>query len=266
MLAPAELVARAAAVGVATLAVTDHDTMAGVPEALAAGAALGVRVVPGIEVSVKAPSGSMHLLGYFAAAAPQPLGGELEAFSARREHRARRIVARLGQAGVPVPFADVAARAGGPIGRPHLAEALVAAGHVVDCQEAFDRFLADGGPCWIPHEGLSPEAAVRLVAGWGGAPVLAHPATLRLGARHLESFVQHLAAVGLVGIEVHRPEHTPDQHAAYAALARRHRLVPTGGSDFHGRPGDPEPGDSGWPPLPEGTLDRLLGAAATVAG
>lgn len=257
--------ARAAAAGVTTLAVTDHDTMAGVPEAIAAGARLGVRVVPGIEISVKAPAGSMHLLGYFTQPLPEPLGGELEALRARREGRARRIVARLAEAGVPVRFEDVAARAGGPIGRPHLADALVAAGHVGERQEAFDRYLADGGPCWVPHEGLSPERAVALVAASGGAPVLAHPATLGLGARHLDAFVQRLAAVGLRGIEVHRPEHSPEQHEAYGRLARRHRLVPAGGSDFHGRADDPEPGASGQPPLPPGTLDRLLGAAATVS-
>jgi predicted metal-dependent phosphoesterase TrpH len=238
--------------------VTDHDTLGGVAEALAAGRRHGVRVVPGVELSVAAPSGSMHLLGYFRDPAPQPLADRLDELRAARERRARRIVERLAEIGAPVAFEDVAARAGGPIGRPHLAEALVAAGHARDRQDAFDRYLADGGPAWVPHSGLTPEQAVRLVAGSGGAPVLAHPASLRMTPDALAAFVQRLAAAGLRGVEVHRPDHTPERRDAYAGLARRHGLVPCGGSDFH-RPGEGlEPGDTGEPPLAPDTLARLL--------
>ena len=145
-LAPAALVELAAAAGVGVLAVTDHDTLDGVPEALEAGAALGVRVIPGVEVSVRAPSGSMHLLGYLTEAAPEPIASRLAALREARAARASRIVERLVAIGAPVSLADVAARAGGPIGRPHIADALVAAGHARDRQDAFDRFLADGGP------------------------------------------------------------------------------------------------------------------------
>jgi predicted metal-dependent phosphoesterase TrpH len=238
--------------------VTDHDTLDGVAEAVAAGRRLGVRVVPGVELSVKAPSGSMHLLGYFREEAPQPLAGRLDELRAARERRAHRIVERLAELGAPVAFEDVAARAGGPIGRPHLAEALVAAGHARDRQDAFDRYLADGGPAWVPHTGLTPVEAVRLVADSGGAAVLAHPASLRMALDALGAFVQSLAAAGLRGIEVHRPDHTPERRDAYAALARRHGLVPSGGSDFH-RPGEGLAlGDTGEPPLPPGTIARLL--------
>lgn len=237
---------------------TDHDTLGGVGEALAAGRRLGVRIVPGVELSVRAPSGSMHLLGYFREQAPQPLAGRLDELRAARERRARAIVARLAEVGAPVAFEDVAARAGGPIGRPHLAEALVAAGHARDRQDAFDRYLADGGPAWVPHSALTPEQAVRLVADSGGAPVLAHPASLRMAPDGLAAFVQRLVAAGLRGIEVHRPDHTPERRDAYAGLARRHGLVACGGSDFH-RPGEGlEPGDTGEPPLPPDTVARLL--------
>ena len=228
--------------------------------AVEAGRRDGVRVIPGVELSAQAPSGSLHLLGYFRETAPEPLAGRLGALRAAREARARAMVERLAAAGAPIAFDDVAARAAGPIGRPHLADALVAAGHARDRQDAFDRFLADGGPAYVPHRGLTPEEAVRLIAGSGGAAALAHPASLRMAPDALSSFVARLASAGLRGIEVHRPDHTPERRDAYAALARRHGLVATGGSDFH-RPGDEvRPGDTGTPPLPPEAVDRLLAA------
>jgi predicted metal-dependent phosphoesterase TrpH len=242
------------------MAVTDHDTLGGVAAAAGAGRALGVRVVPGVELSVRAPSGSMHLLGYFREAAPPALVARLEELRAAREARARLMVRRLAEAGAPVAFEDVAARAAGPIGRPHLADAVVAAGHARDRQDAFDRFLADGGPAWVPHRGLTPEEAVGLVVAAGGAAALAHPASLRMDGPALSAFVARLAGAGLRGIEVHRPDHTPERRDAYMALARRHGLVPTGGSDFH-RPGEAlRPGDTGSPPLRPESIDRLLAA------
>jgi 3',5'-nucleoside bisphosphate phosphatase len=242
--------------------VTDHDTLAGVAEAQEAGPSHGVRVVAGVELSVRAPSGSLHLLGYFPCADPQPLGARLAGLRDAREDRARRIVARLAEIGAPIDFADVAARAAGAIGRPHLADALVAAGHVADRQEAFDRYLADGGPAWVPHEGLAPREAIELVRGSGGAPVLAHPASLRMPPRELGAFVHRLTSHGLLGIEVHRPEHTPERRDHLTGIARRLRLVAAGGSDFH-RPEEAlRPGDTGTPPLPPDAIDRLLEAAA----
>ena len=250
--------ALAAAAGVVVLAVTDHDTLEGVPEAIAAGTKHGIRVVAGVELSVQTPSGSMHLLGYFRHPAPEPVTTRLVLLRAAREERARRIVALLGRLGAPIRFGDVAARAAGAIGRPHVADALVAAGHVRDRQDAFDRYLAHGAPAWMPHEGLEPEQAIRLVADSGGAAVLAHPASLRMGARELGPFVRRLVGWGLAGIEVHRPEHTPTQRACYAGLAHRNRIVAGGGSDFH-RPDDAlRPGDTGDPPLALDTITRLL--------
>lgn len=241
------------------LAVTDHDTMEGVPEAMAAGSELGVRVIAGVELSVQAPSGSFHLLGYFPGPGePEPLGARLAGLRAARETRAHRMVERLAAAGAPVSFEDVSARAAGAIGRPHVADALVAAGHARDRQDAFDRYLADGGPGFVPHEGLQPREAIALVADSGGAPVLAHPASLRMPERELRAYVQRLTAWGLRGIEVHRPDHTPDRRASLARLARRNGLVATGGSDFHRLEDELRPGDTGRPPLPADVIDHLL--------
>jgi len=259
---PAELVEYAAGRGVEVLAVTDHDTMAGVAEAEATGRAIGVRVIPGIELSIKVPHGSMHLLGYFDDAAPEPLAGLIAGFGETRIERAREMVARLNDMGIALDFDDVlAGAAGAPLGRPHIAEALIRAGHVADRKEAFDRYLADGRPAYVGSDGLAVEEGVVLVRESGGAPVLAHPATLRLDDAHLDPFVGRLARAGLAGIEVHRPEHSPDQFAGYGALARKYDLIPSGGSDYH-RPTSPHhPGATGVPPLPEETVDRLLAAA-----
>jgi predicted metal-dependent phosphoesterase TrpH len=244
--------------GLATLALTDHDTVAGVDEARAAGAAVGVRVVAGVELSVRVSQGSLHLLGYFAEEPPSGFTRLLAGLEARRVDRAREMLARLADLGAPIAFADVADRARGPIGRPHVAEALVAAGHAADRQDAFARYLADGGPAHVPSAGLGPAAAVRAVAAAGGAPVIAHPASLGLGADDLAAAVGRLAPLGLRGLEVYRPDHTPEQREEFGALARRLGLVATGGSDFHGTEGAPPLGDTGDPPLPADALERLL--------
>ncbi|HWH14080.1 MAG TPA: PHP domain-containing protein [Miltoncostaeaceae bacterium] len=258
VLAPADLVARAAGRGVTVLALTDHDTLEGIPAARAAAEAAGVQLVPGVELSVTAPQGSMHLLGYLPADAPEPLASRLRAFREGRRGRVARMVERLEALGAPVDLDDVLQRAAGSVGRPHVADALVDAGHVASRAEAFERYLGDRGPAYVAYDRLAPEEAVRLVRASGGVPVLAHPASLRMGERHLRSFVQRLGAAGLAGIEVHRPDHDVVQRREYGRLARTLGLLPAGGSDFH-RPGDgPEPGDTGPVPLPAETAARLL--------
>lgn len=258
---PAELVDIAAERGVEVLAVTDHDTLAGVADATSAGRAVGVRVIPGIELSIKVPHGSMHLLGYFDDPAPDPLSGLIAGFGDKRTERARDMVDRLNEMGVAVDWDDVLAGANGaPLGRPHIAEALIRAGHVTERREAFDLYLGDGRPAYVGSDGLAVEEGVQLVLESGGAPVLAHPETLKLDDAHLDPFVGRLKQAGLVGIEVHRPEHTADQFARFGALARKYGLIPSGGSDYH-RPTSPHhPGATGSPPLAADTADRLLAA------
>jgi predicted metal-dependent phosphoesterase TrpH len=244
--------------GVGVLAVTDHDTMAAVPEALRAGRRLAVRIVPGVELSANGPAGPVHVLGYFEEPVPRPLADRLEGLIEARRERAAAIVARLAALGVRVSLERVAAGARVAIGRPHIAAAIVAAGAAADLREAFERYIGDGAPAYVPAAALDDEEAVRLIRASGGAAVLAHPGTLRAGPTALAAQVGRLAAAGLAGIEVHRPDHGSRERAEYAALAARHRLVAAGGSDYHGLGEPAVPGDTGFPPLPAGAADRLL--------
>ena len=255
---PAELVRVAAARGVRVLALTDHDTMGGVAEARAEGERAGVRVVAGVEISVRVPRGSMHMLGYFPGDPPGALMEHFAGAARRRRDRAGAIVARLAELGAPVDLDDVVARAPGNVGRPHIADALVAAGHCSSRRQAFDRYLSDRGPAYVGYDAPGPRAALALIRDAGGAAVLAHPASLGLPDGHLMSEVQRLAARGLAGIEVHRPEHDAVRRREYARLARAFGLVACGGSDYH-RPGEGiAPGDTGDPPLDPGAADALL--------
>ena len=260
-LTPTELVEHAAAAGVTTMALTDHDTVEGLDEALAAGARSGVQVIPGIELTVQVPHGSMHLLAYLPTTRPEALVERMTRQTELRTERIRMIVDRLAEIGVPVDWDAVRARAAGQMGRPHVAHEMVQAGHVQTVQEAFDRYLADGGPAHVPNAGLEPHDALSLVGAVGGVAVLAHPASLRLPPRHLQSFVQSLAARGLRGIEVHRPEHTAEQRDAYGAIAKRLRLIPSGGSDFHKPDGPFLIGDTGTPPLGHASVELIVTGA-----
>lgn len=257
-LTPRDLVRRAVRFGVTTLAITDHDTLAGVDEAAQEGLRLGIRVIAGVELSVRVPTGQLHLLGYFSEPATTSTVDRLAELADARRRRGVRIVERLCELGVPIAWDRVLARAAGSVGRPHIAAELVARGHVTSIQEAFTGYLADGGPAYVPSEGLSPEDAMALVHEAGGVPALAHPATLKLDPGPLDALVAQLTGLGLVGIEVHRPEHRPEDRRHFSDIAHRHGLVATGGSDFH-RPGEAtEVGKTGTPPLPLDAPEILL--------
>lgn len=259
-LSPTELVEHAASSGIGTIALTDHDTVSGLDEALVAGERMGVRVIPGIELTVEVPHGSMHLLAYLPTTRPEPLLERLDYQSRLRTERVEMIVDKLAALGVPVDWKDIRERATGQLGRPHVAHAMVAAGHVDTVQEAFDRFLADGGPAHVPNRGVDPHEAMELVTASRAVAVLAHPASLKLSLRQLHSFVQSLAARGLRGIEVFRPEHTPQQRDEYGDIARRLSLITGGGSDFHKTDGPFHIGDTGEPALPRESLEAIVSA------
>jgi len=231
-LSPADLIRRAADRGVSVLSLSDHDTLAGVAEAVAAGDALGVRVIPASELNTESEWGDAHVLGYFIDPADQPLEARLRWLRENRGRRIELMVATLSHAACSVSIDGVLEIAqGGALGRPHLAEALLEKGYVRSYEESFDTILAKGSPAYVARVGLSPLEAVALVRTHGGVPSLAHPGTV-VG---LEALLPKMVAAGLAGIEAYYGEHSPEMTERCLALARTHGLVPTGGSDFHGR-------------------------------
>lgn len=232
---PTELVAHAADLGLAALAVTDHDTIDGISEAQQAGERYGVEVVAGVELSVETTVGQFHLLGYFI----DPLGSTLaERLHQLRENRRRRnehMIGKLQQLGLQITFDEVRSIAGGEVvARPHFARLLVAKGYVKTTQEAFDRYLADGASGHVPKDKLNANEALGLVHAAGGLAILAHPNNLKRDPEGTEVEIVRLQELGLDGIEARYSRHTPEDTARYLALAERHRLLTTGGSDFHG--------------------------------
>lgn len=245
-LQPAELVRRAAANGVRIQALSDHDTLAGIAEATAAGAPLGVRIIPATELNTESEWGDVHVLGYFLDPADEPLEDRLRWLRENRGRRVELMVERLGALGYGITLERVLELAqGGSLGRPHLAAALFEGGFVPSYDAAFDTVIGKDSPAYVARVGLTPLEAVELVRTHGGVPSLAHPGTVV----DLETLLPQLVASGLAGMECHYNSHTPEYTAYCLDLATRHDLVPTGGSDFHGR-GDhgAEPGGVAVPP------------------
>ena len=242
---PSRIPEMAAAAGCSAVALTDHDSLAGLAEARAAAQRVGVTLVPGCEVSCRKPpaepggtavGGSVHVLVYFVEPGEGPLQDELVALRRDRAERNVRLRARLAELGVAVDYDAMVAEAGGEagLGRPHFARALVRAGAAADVDDAFDRFLADGRAAYVPKARLSPADVARLALASGGVAVLAHPLTLGLDPSALDRLVGELAAVGLGGLEAVYGRYTTDQRRGLRRMAERHGLVATGGSDYHG--------------------------------
>jgi predicted metal-dependent phosphoesterase TrpH len=228
-LAPAELVRQAQRIGLSGIAVTDHDTTAGSAEAEAEGRRLGIEVIRGVEINTDASEGEFHFLGYLVDETSEPFRQAIQRARQERWVRARAIVAKLRAAGIGVTEEQVlAAAAGAPVCRPHIAAALAAAGYASSPQEAFMRYLRGRSPFFVPHTGLTAREAVAAIRAAGGVPVLSHPTDLPVEA------VLALKPLGLGGIEVNHPDHTSELCAYWLDIARRNGLVATGGSDFHG--------------------------------
>ncbi len=226
---PADVVRGAKRAQLLAIALTDHDTIAGLDEARAAGAELGIRVINGVELSAVEGDVETHLLGlHLQDTTVLARGlGELREMRARR---AREIVERLNRLGVNVTYDAVLEQAGkGTLGRPHVARALIAEGWATDARDAFDRYLAAGRPAYVPKEQLGMGAAIEMVHAAGGLAVLAHP-----GAGGTRERIEALRACGLDGIEVKHPSHSPADTTRLRALCDHFGLVPSGGSDWHG--------------------------------
>jgi predicted metal-dependent phosphoesterase TrpH len=226
---PTDVVTAAKAAGLSAIALTDHDTMAGIAEAIVAGQAAAVRVVPGVELSATDDDREVHLLGLHIHRA-NALDDALRTFRDRRHARAEQIVAKLNELGVSITFDDVLARAGdAAIGRPHLARVLIAGGWARDSREAFDRYLGAGRPAYVPKHRLSVGDAIALVHAGGGLAILAHP-----GGDGRRDTVERYVALGLDGLEVRHPGHSAEDINRLGALASFFKLVQSGGSDWHG--------------------------------
>lgn len=233
--APARVVADARAAGLDVVALTDHDTTAGWDEAARAATEIGIALVRGTEVSAKAHGISVHVLSYLQDPTATVLTRELDAARESRVHRAERMVELLAR-DVPITWQDVLdqSRDAVVVGRPHIADALVARGVVPDRSAAFTHLLASGGPYHVHHyapEAAAPVAAVRAA---GGVPVLAHPGADVRGRVVPDAVFDELAEAGLAGLEVHHRDHTPAQVERLLAIAARLDLLVTGSSDYHG--------------------------------
>ena len=234
---PARLVGAAAELGIDVIALTDHDTFAGLDEAADAARTVGVRLVPGVEVSCVAGDVPFHLLGYWCDPDDAALGAELALNRDDRVPRAKEITRRLAEAGYPISWEDVCAqvRPGATIGRPHLADALVAAGAVADRDEAFAELLRDGSPYVVGHHYVDHRTIVPLVRASGGVAVIAHMGAASRGRVLPESAVETMTEQGLAGLEVDHPDHDAATRARLRGLAVRLGLLVTGSSDYHGR-------------------------------
>lgn len=255
-LSPSQLFDKAAELGIDVLAVTDHDSTAGY-QALRAirDRHPDVELIPGIEVSAEG-EWPCHLLGYFVSPEADGFQEELAQYRRWRQSRMAAMVRKLNALGVVVEMERVLAiAAGGTVGRPHLADAMIEKGYVKTRQQAFDRFLKRDGPAFVPGDGPRAPECIQLIRSAGGIPVLAHPSYYTS-----PDLLQKLVGAGLMGIEVYYPEHSRSLIQRYLDLAKTYQLVATGGSDFHGpRTGRPSMGSVA---VPETVIQNLEQAKA----
>lgn len=257
--APAELVRLARQEGIAVLGIADHDTVDGVEEALAAARENSVRVVPGVEINSYGGDAEYHILGYFIRHEDSALRSVLSELKEARIRRMHLIISKLSAIGIELSSGDILEVAGsGAVGRPHIAQAIVARGYAGSVREAFDRYIGEGKPAYAPRSKLAPMEAIGIVRRAGGVAVLAHP-----GLWGADGLIPQLAEWGIAGIEAYSPDHTPQQVRAYRDIARRYGLVATGGSDFHGW-GDPDKGRLGSARTPPEEFARLEEIARSV--
>lgn len=235
--APAAVVDLAKGQGLSAIALTDHDTVAGIAAAAARAAEIGIDFLPGIEISAEFPHpGTLHLLGYGIDPTSDALASLTAQLIGGRDTRNPKIIARLQELGLKITLADAEAEAkGGVLGRPHIAAVLLKKGYVTSIKQAFDVYLANGGSAYFDKERLSPGEAIGRIHASGGLAVVAHPSQLRTtNAGELDRVIKGLVDLGLDGIEVLHSDHTDPQVVAFEGLAKTYELLRTGGSDFHG--------------------------------
>ena len=227
-LTPSELVDFAVQQGVKALAITDHDTMAGWDEAIATATPLSLEIVPGLELSTVHNGRSLHVLGFYPD--EQKLQAPLQVRVEGRKRRARKMAEKLAELGYPIELPDMSGSMAP--GRPHIASALKKAGHVNSHEEAFERFLKDDGPAYVPYEKFTVQEGIQLLLSCGAVPVWAHPYIFRGGS--VETVLPELLEAGLMGLEVYHPTHSPSNVRKLEEYCQKYGLLMTGGSDYHG--------------------------------
>ena len=253
---PTELLEAAKEVGVDVIAVTDHDTTAGLDEAEEAAAQLGMRLIPGIELSVYGVGREVHVLGFFFDRTSDALQAFLGEQKDARVSRILRMLEQLKSVGVDIPPEDVIVEGKkGTMGRPHVARALVKHGYIKDEDEAFRKYIGRDQPGYVPRVKVTAPEGIQRLKEAGGVPVLAHP-----GLYERDGLMDHMLESGIMGIECYHPDHSTATAERYAAFAHDRGLVATGGSDWHGRSRNRRPGLGGVP-MPDGLIEPLEGAA-----
>lgn len=233
---PERIVEMARDTRLTAVALTDHDTLEGIPRAQAAAAGIGVDLIPGVELSCDWSNGGCHIVVLWLPPGAGPLQDRLHELQIARDGRNDRILERLAGLGIDIDPDDLAAQSGGGVtGRPHIAALMVEQGVVSSIRAAFDEYLGNGKPAYVDRARLSPEDAIRLAGESGAVTVLAHPHTLGLdNAAEYREALERLADAGLTGVECWYGEYSPAYRRSMVEVARSHGLVPSGGSDFHG--------------------------------
>ena len=231
-LSPAEVVHKSAEAGLTIIAISDHDTVAGIVPALETAKTFPwLKVIPGIEISTDTPNGEVHVLGYFIDSTNHELRTALERFRSSRRQRAQEMIAKLAGLGIHIKWQRVQEIASGDsIGRPHIAQAMLEKGYIASIKEAFTKYISRDGPAYVERGKMTPQEVVELLLRTNGLPVLAHPLTIN----DPETMVIKLKEVGLVGIEAYYYGYTAEEINRLVSLANRHNLIASGGSDYHG--------------------------------
>ena len=265
-LSPTELIHLLASQGLKQVAISDHDTTEGLAEAFAAAEEFpDMRIIPAIELSTDIPGDEVHMLGYFLRHEDEELQKILREFRMGRLERGRMMVEKLATLGINIEWERVQEIAGeGSVGRPHIALAMVEKGYCKEPKDAFPEYLGRNGSAYVERSKMTPPEAVDMLIRFGAVPVLAHPAYLN----DMETTIAELAEAGIVGLEVHYAQFSPETVQQLAELADRYGLIPCGGSDYHGlgNEGEPLPGTLGPPPETVGLLEEAASKIAAAAG
>ena len=257
-LPPSELIARVVELNLEVIAITDHDSVEGIPAAVEVSRNYPqLTLIPGVEISTDIPNNEIHVLGYFMDCSDRKLNDELSRLRISRQTRAEKMAQKLKTLGLPIDYERVLELAGdGSVGRPHIAKVMLENGYISEFREAFDNYIGRNGPAYVEREKMLPEEAVALVANAGGLPVLAHPADIDGIEELLPLYIEN----GLIGLETYYHWYNQQTIKRLANLADKYNLITTGGSDYHNDNGDAG-GPLGSVSIPRKSIEKLLSLA-----